>query len=432
MLAAKRIIGLCLCLLPWQWSVAEQPQPLPEPLTLNQALQLADPGHPVLRAARADKDASAAALDATRADTGVNVDLVGEALYVEPSDVAPDQSHNDSRAGLEVSKKLYDFGVSAAREAASESQLQGDELRLVASRQQHQLQVLERYLDVLLADHQYRTAVEEVVITYVRRDKLRDRHELGQVSDIELLEVESTFAEQDSRRNAARARQRLTRALLGEALGRPRASPRTLAEPDPALIDRELPELNQLLERVQSNNPELLAARADWQASQSSLAASRGGRRPVLTGRVGAYQYEKEFGSRDRWRAGIELKWPLYSGGLVSAEKSRALAQQERAHADLDLLAIQLRERATALWEKVQVLQNERKAALARMDYRELYLDRSRAEYELEVTTDLGDAMAKSTEARQQLAEAEYGLLMTWAELDILQGRWPLAAEEAP
>ncbi len=65
-----------------------------------------------------------------------------------------------------------------------------------------------------------------------------------------------------------------------------------------------------------------------------------------------------------------------------------------------------------------------------RQNYRDLYLDRSRALYELEVRTDLGDAMARSTEAQWLAAQADYRLLLAWARLDALTGSNTVADEK--
>lgn len=64
-----------------------------------------------------------------------------------------------------------------------------------------------------------------------------------------------------------------------------------------------------------------------------------------------------------------------------------------------------------------------------RGDYRELYLDRSRALYELEVKTDLGDAMTEISAVRLDMAQAEFDWMMTQARLKALAGR--LLPEEA-
>ena len=43
--------------------------------------------------------------------------------------------------------------------------------------------------------------------------------------------------------------------------------------------------------------------------------------------------------------------------------------------------------------------------------------------YNLEIKTDLGDAMTKLTEAQWQAAKVDYALALTWAKLDALTGR---------
>jgi hypothetical protein len=58
-----------------------------------------------------------------------------------------------------------------------------------------------------------------------------------------------------------------------------------------------------------------------------------------------------------------------------------------------------------------------------RGDYRELYLDRSRALYELEVKTDLGDAMTEMSAVRLDVAHTEFAWMMAQAELAALAGR---------
>ena len=54
-----------------------------------------------------------------------------------------------------------------------------------------------------------------------------------------------------------------------------------------------------------------------------------------------------------------------------------------------------------------------------------MYLDRSRALYEMEVKTDLGDSMARTTEARRRRVETEYRIALAWARLDAVLGVEP-------
>lgn len=71
-------------------------------------------------------------------------------------------------------------------------------------------------------------------------------------------------------------------------------------------------------------------------------------------------------------------------------------------------------------------MQQDESKALA--DYRDLYLDRSRALYELDIKTDLGDTMTQTSAARLRGAATRDALALAWAQVDALLGGRPLEA----
>ena len=98
---------------------------------------------------------------------------------------------------------------------------------------------------------------------------------------------------------------------------------------------------------------------------------------------------------------------------------SRLHEQEARmARAELDL-----RQTVLDLVQEAETRKVERAAAQVKIGYRDLYLDRSRALYELEVRTDLGDAMTQMTTAQWEAAQAEFRLALTWAKIDALTGQ---------
>ncbi|WJW76128.1 TolC family protein [Thiohalobacter sp. IOR34] len=408
-------------------------EPLPEPLTLAAALRFADAGHPDLQLAAAGIEAARAEGLRARALTGVRASLEAEARYVGVSPLAADTSPNDSRARLQLNKRLYDFGRSRASLAAAAAAQRAQQARYLDTRLQRRLDILGRYLDVLLADLDFRVQDEAMSIAYVRLDRARDRFELGQISEIELLRRENDYQVLRSRRYAAEAARRTRRVRLAEALGRPGELSRTLVEPGWRVDALELPELEALTREVLAANPGLRALQAELEQARQRVQAARAGRRPVLSGELATSRYARDYGFRDRWEAGLVLEVPLFTGGRVAAELAAAQARRQEAEAELALAQRDLRQRVAELWEEIRVLRAQRQETQTRLDYRDLYLDRSRALYELEVETDLGDAMTLSTEARLREAQRGYRLLLAWAELDALRGknRWlPLAATE--
>lgn len=403
---------------------------LPEPLTLEFALSLADGKHPDLLVAAADTEIARAKRDHAASAYGINAGMNAEAKWIEPDPNVRDQSHNDSAASLYLSKRLYDFGHTRANIAAADAELSSQQLQYTDAQQQHRLRILERYLDVLRADLEFRVQDEVMAIAYVRVDRARDRQELGQVSDIERLAAETTYQEARSARYQAQTEQRIRRVQLAEALNRPGELSSTLAEPNLNLLAVEPPGLTELSADVLHSNPHLQALRASMEAARARMQAARALDRPVITGRAEASEYERQSSTSEPWSVGVQLDVPLYTGGRSSAERALARAELQRSEAEFARAELVLRQEVQILWEEIRLLRGGQEETQTRMDYRELYLDRSRALYEMEVSTDLGDAMIVSSQARQRQADLEYRLLLNWARLNALRGQPLFAADK--
>ena len=55
-------------------------------------------------------------------------------------------------------------------------------------------------------------------------------------------------------------------------------------------------------------------------------------------------------------------------------------------------------------------------------EYSELYLDKSRVLYEMEVRSTLGDAMITVTRAQYEALETDFDIAYAWARMDALTG----------
>lgn len=417
--------------------VSAYAESLPEPLTLEYALSLADEAHPELDAAQAELGEARAEHMRAESDMGARLTAQGRLQWVEPSSVSVDQSNSDHRLALVLDKPLYDFGRTSAAETAGEFAVQGSELSYMDVRQQRRLTIMRRYFDVLLADLTFLRENEAMAVAFVELDRLRDRHELGQVSDIELLEQESVYQQARRKRVEAQNRQRATRALLSQALGRPGDLPSTLTPPSLPDMPDELPDVNALQQAALEKNLHLRALRAQAEAAASRVDSARAGARPVLSGRMEAYAWERRLGSSDDFRAGLFLDVPLWTGGRVDARVARQQAELQRARARLTEAEYRIRQAVLEAWLRLDALRTQVDEAWAEYDYRELYLDRSRALYEMEVKTDLGDSMVRMSEAQLGQTRVELELALTWANLqaltgDLLEGSLvPLSTEQS-
>lgn len=170
--------------------------------------------------------------------------------------------------------------------------------------------------------------------------------------------------------------------------------------PAPGHLERDLPELKQWLEQALARNPTLQALRAEAEAAREQMRAARYANRPVLRGELQASDYEREFATRDKYRAGVSLEVPLYSGGRVDARRSEALATVQQVDARLAQAQSEIRQSLVEAWERIGVLRVQRERALIEMDFRDLNLDQARTLYELEARADLGNNMAEFSAAR--------------------------------
>lgn len=406
-------------------AVAAESQPvesLPEPLTLEQALELADSGHPELVVAETGVERAQAVREGVEAADNWRADLEGRLQWVDPSPRLADQGNEDHKIALVVSKRLYDFGRTEAALAAAESELRSSRLLYADARTRHRIAVMEAFFDVLLADLAYSRDNEAMATAYVAFDRQRDRLEQGKISDIEVLQTEAQYQQVRARRYASDVARRSSRARLALLLNRPGKLPATLVRPELPDLDRKLPEVERLQELALANNPELMALRAQVEAARERLQAARADRYPVITGEMEAADYSRELGSSDRLRAGVTINVPLYQGGAVRAEVARQQADMKRTAALRAQAEMNLRQAVLDLWQRVYVLRAERDQAQVEIDYRDLYLDRSRALYELNIRTDLGDSMVRFSAARYDSAKAAFELALALARLEALLG----------
>lgn len=401
---------------------ASAADPLPEPLTLEQALALAEEPDPALLQAQAGVELARAGILESQAQTGVEIGVHGRARWVDPSDKAAIRSHDDHALRLSARKELYDFGRSSAEQAAADIDLSGSELLYLDRAQQRKIEVMSRFFAVLRADMDYARDNEILAETYVTLDRLRNRHELGNASDLDILTLENKF--QQTRRNRARSESamRTARARLAIALNRPDQLPSELVRPKLPQLQRSLPNYETLLAKAEADNPRLQMLRKQVEAAQQRLEAAYAGRRPRIGGELEAASYSRSMGSNDKLRASLYIDVPLYDGGRTGSKIARQQAELHQAQAGLAEGEQTLQQAVLEQWTRLHELQIDREHVQVQSDFSNLYLDRSRALYEMEVQADLGDAMVRLTRAQLDELNVEFAIALAWEQMDALTG----------
>ncbi len=406
-------------------SAAEPPSDsLPEPLTLEAALKFARPQVPLLLKAEAQRRLAGAAVRESEAIDGLQITAEGRLWAIQPSYRSTDSSNNDSNARLRVYKRLYDSGYAAARREAAERRATASTTGLVDARQRQHLAIIEAFFDVILADLEFARDNEAMSVAFVQYDRAKDRHELGQVSDVDLLELQAAYEEIHRRQATSAVRQRLARSTLAIALGRPGELSSDLQMPQIALPETSGDgDFDLFWQQVEAGHPRLIALRERLEAARKGVAAARRSEGPVLSAGLEASAYNRASGTTHPLGGGLRLSVPLYTGGRREAAVARAEAELTGVQAEWQEALLTLRQQALELWLQKETLRTDYQALQIEGDYRELYLDRSRALYDLEVKTDLGDAMTRISEVRLNTARVLFAWTLNEARMNAMTGK---------
>lgn len=398
-------------------------QPLPDPLTLDQAMAFAaDMSHPVLIDARAEIEQAQAEASQARAPESLQAEVLLQAAVIEPSPFSLDQGNDDHIARLSIRRQLYDFGESDLKISSADSNLQSTRGYVDYLKNVRQIEIARHFFNVILSDLKYAWDNEAMAVAYVAYDKAQENHALNRVSDVELLEAENAYQAIRYQRNTSEAQQRSTRALLAEVLNQPGRLPSNLKYPTLRYHTRQLPGYETLLETAMQSNIQLQHLSTQVDSAHQMMQAARRQQRPNLDAEIEVSEYSREQGSNDQWRASLNLTIPLLETHAMKSEVSRYRSQWLRLRAMLLEHQSEMRQRVLELWQKIALLKTRREQLQVMESYRELSLDRSRALYEMEATTDLGDAMVAISEVRFRQAKTRFDLALAWMELNLLLG----------
>ncbi len=399
-------------------------EPLPEPLTLDYALKQVQAGHPRLQQSEFLLQEAEAGQRLAESENDSRIHIEARLRYSNPLLNYENKTiREDNRLGLILDKTLYDFGRSSSRQKSAKSLLQSRQYFYHESQQQQRLAIMRRYFDVVLADFEFVRDNEAMAVVFVALEKLRERHALGQLSDIKLRQKEAEYRRLRSQRAAAQSQQRIARARLAYAMNRPGELPLTVARPNHLpQVDKPVPALDSLQAQALARNNTLQALRAEIASAGEKLAAIQADSKPLLIGGAQANAYSRARAGYDRWRLELKLEVPLLNGHRVDAAAAQQRAKLYRLQAELSERSEQIKQQILELWLQLGDLMIQRQQMQTESEYRELYLDRSRTLYDMEVTTDLGDAMVRITEAERDVMLTDFNITLAWEQLQVLAG----------
>ncbi|WP_373020288.1 TolC family protein [Thiomicrorhabdus sp.] len=414
-----RRIGLALALCFGTSAQAE----LPNPLTLDYVLSTPVAELPQMSLQQAKLNKLQSQMESQDSKDGLQLNLVGRLAWRDYAE----KTEDFHLAAIHANQTLYDFDRNQNLTDALKARSDAENILYTDAEQQLKLQLMQGFFNVLLADFQYRIDNEDMAVAYVALDKAKDRLELKRISDVDYLKIENDYEKILVKRKRAEFNQLKTRIELANLLGQPEARPDELTFPkleDYAKRKADDTKLEELQQQALEQNTQVNALKQQLQAAQLTLQSQQAGNKPHISldawaGKLSSYPEIRE----GNWNIGIMLDMPLYDGGLISAKVSEAKADIQAVQAKLRLLEQNLRDEVADLYFQLKMLQAEKNQNQIFGDYADLYLDYSRALYENETATDLGDSMVRLSEANYEQVAWKFKQALLWAKLDYLMGK---------
>jgi len=395
-------------------------------MTLSDAWQRAASHDPTAAASLATYEADREAAVQERGTMKPTVSAVGQTYMADTKSEfafggAPRESYDGWDAGIEARQPLFrlDWSARKARARASDELA---ETGLTDRRQQLLRKVAERYIGVLVAEDGLRQAEAEVSAIAESLADTRKRYQVELIPGTDVKEAEASDDLARARLLAARRDLEAARDQLDETTGNGYAVlpqlPAGVHFPslEPAVAE-------QWLEVARTSSPAIATAEQNLRVAKANLASSRSDAAPTLDVVASANRQDStdySLGQRqDDGRIGVELRVPLYAGGINTSRVRAASAQVRNADAELRRIRLETERQTRQLFRQVQTAYTEVAAFERALASAEAAATATGHGYDAgtRTITDVLNAKSRTVQARRDLNQTRYNLLLGVVQL---------------
>jgi len=405
-------------------------------LTLLDAIAMALEQVPSLKLAEAREDAADAAAGEARAAWFPTLHVAASATqFQEPMVVFPIHGFQPGetppfdetlfQAGATLEFLVFDGGARAARVRSARARVSAARAGVSVARQEVIARTVRAYLDVLGGREVLAAHWRRMDALAAERARVTRRLEAGRAAQIELLRVEAAMASAESERVRLASSLDVAERDLARLLG---ADPEATRADSLAIVvsrDADVPPGDALVARAREVSPILQGAQREVAAAEAVGAAARGARWPRLD-LVGAYVDRGAASGENQaeWNVGVQLSYPVFTGGAVGSRIARADAERRAAGEALREAELQLAhdvERARAAVAEARARVASLETAVARFA-EVVRIEQLRLAVGAATQTDYLQGEADLFETRAALIAARHGEIGARVELARLIG----------
>ncbi len=336
------------------------------------------------------------------------------------------RSFTNKTYGVQAMQPLFNAGIWRAYHQAQALTSQA-KAEFEAAQQEFILKVATAYFSVLRAQENLAYAGAEQQALGRQLEQMRKRFEVGMASITEVHEAQAAFDTSVADRIGAQSSVSTAEAQLDLLTGGGSDHLAILSNDAPVHDAPKEPE-SFWVQQAESHNPQIIADRFAYQASQASTKENRAAYLPTLS-LVSQWQHVDTGGAdplQDGRNAmiGVQLNVPLYSGGAIPSRVRQALAQEYAARDRLDFAKRQTEQQTHASYLLVQTDAARVKARQQAVSSSEMALVATQAGYDVG-TRDIVEVMQAQKDlyaARSAYANARYDYVLDGLKLKASAG----------
>jgi outer membrane protein len=401
-----------------------------EVIDLEQALAIARKQNPSLTASQSDVAAAQARLTQSRAayypqlDASAGMDRTWNEYGDNLSANRLDNITDNYSTGLSVTQYLFDFGKTPAQVEQSSRNLGSTEMDYETAHKTLVRDVKQAYFEVLKNQQLVIVGKENLEVRQQQLAQAQALYRQGLRPKIDVTRGEVEVSQ--DRLNLVILEYGLQEAIIAfEKLlgGPPVIGSYSLAEENPS--SQTTPDLQVLIGTAMEKRSAIAGLEAQVKAAEAGLLSSKRSAYPSLTA-AGTYTYGGDGLPMEdhRWKAGIYLNWPLFTGFRQTGQVNESRAAVSRLNALVESRKLSVTEEVTRAYFLLQTARETIKNAEIALGQAKDNLAIAQGRYKAGVSDsiELSDAQVLYTESRSALVRAAYESHKALAQLEFAAG----------
>jgi outer membrane protein TolC len=332
------------------------------------------------------------------------------------------QAVDDTVWAVTARQRIYDFGKT--NRALEKRKLEKSEAqrRLARGLQVLQHDVAARYYDYLLSVQAVDALMQTNAIAYVEYDKAREKNEVGLVAQRKVSGLYAVYRGEKLKLERAKKEMEMKLAALQELIGSPIGDYFDVEPPSGQPPRFTLPEEAGVFKIAVNSRPETRELDDKIAALRAEIGETRSSQYPLIEGVAEVGDSDRRLVSRNKWEVGIRAKMDIFDGFTRRSKEEELTARATALVFEKETLERKIRMEIKSSLAELSLADVKIELAKAGVTAAQDNLDFARTQYELNLLTELGDALSRYAEAKVEWLRANYGIRMELERLNLVTG----------